>query len=169
MAKSGEATAWITQQPFFSELTTEEQNEAGSFSFIWGVYELRVMQVLGKEQTVSLTRSVIQEYTASVHIPSHNLSSEKKYFRDRFFDAHGNPNSTWQGAQFRNGDKAEEIKAILLRDDSSPAQDAEALIRIVARLRNNFFHGFKWAYNLKGQKENFANASSVLIKTMPNV
>ncbi|WP_299842726.1 hypothetical protein [uncultured Jannaschia sp.] len=169
MSKAGEATNWIQAQPYFSELSLQEAQEAGSFSFIWGIFELRVMEVLQKDKSVSLSKTVCQEYAASAYLPDCDLLGEKKYFKERFFDENGEPNKTWNGALFRPADKSEEIKDILLSENSTHEENAEALIRIVSRLRNNFFHGYKWAYNLKGQLHNFTQGSSVLIKLMPPI
>jgi len=41
-----------------------------------------------------------------------------------------------------------------------------ALLMIVWRLRNNLFHGAKWAYQLRDQRENFTQANSVLIRML---
>ena len=41
-----------------------------------------------------------------------------------------------------------------------------ALLMIVWRLRNNLFHGAKWAYGLRDQRENFTHANSVLMRLL---
>jgi hypothetical protein len=38
---------------------------------------------------------------------------------------------------------------------------AAALLIIVYRLRNNLFHGVKWAYEIQGQLENFNHGNAV--------
>ena len=37
---------------------------------------------------------------------------------------------------------------------------------VVYRIRNNLFHGMKWAYGMRGQLENFRHANAVLIKAL---
>lgn len=170
MLAAGNAANWIKNQPMFSELSPAEQNEAGSFSFICTMFELNVMQALGKDPAISsLGRATCREYAQSQHLPKNDLSVEKAYFRNRFFDADGQDKKTWDSALFRPSDSKEEIKEILLNYNAAAVEDAEALIRIVVRLRNNYFHGFKWAYKMKDQLENFVHANSVLVKVMPNV
>lgn len=170
MPVAGDATNWIEQQPMFSDLSPVEQNEAGSFSFICTIFERNVIQVLELDpEKASLRRQTCEEYARSQYLPECDLTVEKAYFRNRFFDADGNELDTWAGASFRDGDKADEVKAILLNPEASAVEDAEALVRIVVRLRNNYFHGFKWAYKMKGQMDNFVHANSVLMKVMPNV
>ena len=170
MPTAGDATNWIKQQPMFSELSSTEQNEAGSFTFICTIFELNVIQVLEKDSAnSSLGRLTCREYAQSHHLPENDLSAEKAYFRNHFFDRDGQDQSTWASALFRPSDHKDEIKEILLNTNTTAMEDAEALIRIVVRLRNNYFHGFKWAYNMKGQLDNFVHANSVLVKVMPNV
>lgn len=167
MPQPGEATSWIMSEPGFLELTPQEKNEAGSFSFVWGMFELGVMHALGKAPSESLGRLTCREYAHSIFIPKANLNAEITYFKNLFFTEVGNPTEAWNNAYFRSADKSEEIKAILLKSQHVFEEDAEALIRIVVRFRNNFFHGLKWAYQLRGQLNNFVHASSVLIKLMP--
>jgi hypothetical protein len=167
MPKPGNATTWIMNQPFFSELNKDLQNEAGSFSFIWGIFELRVIGSLGKDPSASLGRAICGEYANSSSITKIDLNDEIHYFKKLFFNKDQSPTEVWQNACFRENDRCDEIKAILLNPESTFEQNAEALIRIVLRFRNNFFHGFKWAYALKGQINNFVYSSSVLVKLMP--
>jgi len=44
-----------------------------------------------------------------------------------------------------------------------------ALLIVVYRLRNNLFHGEKWAYEMKDQRSNFEQANEVLMKAMAYV
>ncbi|WP_415451258.1 hypothetical protein [Acetobacter syzygii] len=168
MPKPGEATNWIMQQYAFKDLPRTEQNEAGSFSFIWGIFENRVMQVLDRNPEESLTKSVCRDYANSEHIPKTDVSAEINYFRNLFFTPTGDETDVWVNACFRKGDKSDEIKEILLSNSRTFEMEAEALLRVISRLRNNFFHGFKWAYNLKGQLNNFVFANSALVKLMPH-
>ena len=40
------------------------------------------------------------------------------------------------------------------------------LLMIVWRFRNNLFHGAKWAYQLRDQRENFTQANSILMRML---
>jgi len=58
----------------------------------------------------------------------------------------------------------EKVKKILLRgDDATPQEKAEALIKIIFRLRNNLFHGEKDVGKLYEQNESFAYANQFLL------
>jgi hypothetical protein len=41
-----------------------------------------------------------------------------------------------------------------------------AFLMIVGRLRNDLFHGKKWAYELRDQRENFTHANGVLMRIL---
>jgi site-specific DNA-cytosine methylase len=47
-----------------------------------------------------------------------------------------------------------------------PVHVLQALLLIVLRLRNNLFHGEKWAYGIAGQRQNFQHACAVMMATM---
>ena len=46
------------------------------------------------------------------------------------------------------------------------AEVAAALLIIVYRFRNNLLHGVKWAYEIRGQFENFRHANAVLMQAI---
>lgn len=52
----------------------------------------------------------------------------------------------------------------VLRDE--PAEIATALMLIVYRLRNSFFHGKKWNDSIHKQRENFRTANQILMASM---
>ena len=45
-------------------------------------------------------------------------------------------------------------------------EDAAGLLIVVYRLRNNLFHGLKWAYAIRGQHANFGNANTALARAL---
>jgi hypothetical protein len=49
---------------------------------------------------------------------------------------------------------------------ATASEKLTALFIIVYRLRNNLFHGSKWAYSFKGQLENFTHAGTVLMRAI---
>jgi hypothetical protein len=84
------------------------------------------------------------------------------YFRNRHLQ---NDEFTHHFASFhsRKSDHQELVQAVLKGDSKSVGDTAAALLIIVYRLRNNLFHGVKWAYELRGQLDNFRNANALLI------
>lgn len=139
----------------------------GRLALFGGIFELRVMRALQKAPSVSLGRITCREYASSTFMPKADLSAEILYFKSFFFSKDGNPTEVWNKACFRDADKSEEIKTILLKSQGTFEENAEALIRIIVQFKNDFFRDSKWAYYLKGQKNNFVDASSVLVKLIP--
>lgn len=48
----------------------------------------------------------------------------------------------------------------------NPRDRILALLIIVWRLRNNLFHGAKWAYGLRDQRENFDDAHPIIFSSI---
>ncbi len=63
---------------------------------------------------------------------------------------------------FRENDRQELVKKVLLGDESTTAEKLAACLIIVFRYRNNYFHGIKWATEFRGQQENFERSSKLL-------
>jgi hypothetical protein len=58
---------------------------------------------------------------------------------------------------------------VLEGTNNQSADSVAALLIVVYRLRNNLFHGEKWAYEMKDQRSNFEQANEVLMKAMAYV
>ena len=63
----------------------------------------------------------------------------------------------------RRNDHPDLIKRMLLGKVERPSELLAAALIIVLRYRNNLFHGLKWAYGLRGQRQNFETAIALLI------
>jgi len=68
--------------------------------------------------------------------------------------------------KLRQNDKPELVEAVLSGRENEPARSITVLLIIVYRLRNNLFHGHKWAYDLRGQLQNFTHANATLMKAL---
>ena len=44
--------------------------------------------------------------------------------------------------------------------------DLERVVRLANTVRNNLFHGAKWAYELRGQRDNFTHANCILMRML---
>jgi len=87
------------------------------------------------------------------------------YFRERYFR---NVTATPQffGLQLRDNDEPALVKAVLKGENTNPRDCVAALLIVVYRLRNNLFHGAKWAYGIRGQLGNFTHANAILMAAM---
>jgi hypothetical protein len=67
---------------------------------------------------------------------------------------------------FRRGDRRELVERVMRGQTSNESEILSAILIIVFRLRNNLFHGTKWAYGIQGQLANFRNANKVLMSVI---
>lgn len=55
----------------------------------------------------------------------------------------------------------------MLKGETTDVADVAAvLLIIVYRFRNHLLHGLKWAYEIRGQFENFTHANAVLMRAI---
>lgn len=87
------------------------------------------------------------------------------YFKDRYF-AEGAFTRPFENLHLRANDGPNIVKAVLSGENEDEADAIIALLIIVYRQSNNFFHGQKWAYKLQGQFGNFSHANAVLMQAL---
>ena len=87
------------------------------------------------------------------------------YFRQRYV-SDGQTNHKFESLHFRRNDRRELVEAVLLGHEATAIEIVKALLIIVFRLRNNLFHGIKWAYEMRDQQRNFENAIAVLTRVL---
>ena len=63
-------------------------------------------------------------------------------------------------------DSPELVCAVLKGENTNHADVVAALLIVVLRLRNNLFHGVKWAYGIRNQLANFINANTTLMAAL---
>ncbi len=83
----------------------------------------------------------------------------------RYFQ-NGDPTEHFRGLNLRRNDNIELVRAVLSGTNTNPADSVAALLIVVFRLRNNLFHGVKWAYGIRGQLSNFMNANMSLMAAL---
>jgi hypothetical protein len=58
------------------------------------------------------------------------------------------------------------VGRVIRGKSDEPGDSMLCTLMIVWRLRNNLFHGSKWAYQIRGQLDNFTHANAVLMKVL---
>ncbi len=86
------------------------------------------------------------------------------HFRRRYY-AGGTTTHLFDGLKFRPRDRAD-LTVQMLSGQTSQADDLAGLLLILWRLRNNLFHGEKWEYALRDQRENFRCSNLVLMHVL---
>lgn len=148
--------------PGFAELSEEDRQAIFHFSVLWSFFEARALSTNGSAGKIL---SVTHEWAALGHLTLQPFENSLDYFRARYV-ANGAPTQLFQGLAFREYDKPALVLSVLKGEDMSLANTVAALLLVAFRLRNNLFHGTKWAYGIQGQRENFNQAAAVLMAAL---
>lgn len=97
------------------------------------------------------------------------FSDAHDYFSQRYFP-NGNESHHFDFLNWRDrkGDQLAKELAIRIftRQETAPSKILEGLLCVIYRIRNNLFHGEKWAYGIQGQKDNFVHSMAVLMSVV---
>lgn len=109
--------------------------------------------------------ALVHEWAAQGRLNPEPFAESLMYFQRHYF-VNGAPTKNLAGLKLRNNDSPELVHAVLKGENTNPTDTVAALLIVVYRLRNNLFHGIKWAYGIRGQLDNFTHANSVLMNTL---
>jgi len=145
------AEEWLERsQPGYRELANGERSAVAGFSIIWSVFEAAALSGNGSVRSISQFIDKKRELLIDF-VP---FQPSLDYFQDRYV-AKGATNYRFEGLNFRGNDNRALVEAVLLGENDDPSEKVKALLIIVFRLRNNLFHGLKWAYEMRDQQANF--------------
>lgn len=101
------------------------------------------------------------------HFDVHRFEPALQHFKTRYF-ANGAATHHFHGLHVHKFQKKEQdlIEAVLSGKAAAPEEIVAAILLVVYRLRNNLFHGVKWAYGIKDQLDNFAHANEALMQVL---
>lgn len=154
---------WLLRNaPGFSELTEEERQALGEFSLLWSLFEARVMDTRAGAKKIY---AVVRDWNAAGTLDHMAYNPELAYFRHRYFVDHDHEYHLEQ-LHLQNANRPGLVLAVLDGSNVGPCETIGVLHTVVFSLRNNLFHGVKWQYRLRGQLDNFRNASSALVKSL---
>lgn len=159
-AKSA-SEAWLeAREPGFQDLPENDRRAIFDFTFLWSLFEAEVMET---NASVDCITKKVDAWAAAGILGADLHDTELAYFRDRYF-SNGELTYRYPHLALRKSDHPELVEAVIRGENDDPRDRMLALLMIVWRLRNNLFHGAKWAYQIKGQKENFNKANAVLMR-----
>lgn len=156
---------WLMQNaPECGKLEDDELKAITYFCLLWSLFEARVLEKFADIEKI--TGAVIAMKQRG-RISEGCCKDAFEYFQDRYTNG-DSFNEKFEALNFREGDKRGFVEDVLMNrvSDPDPALILEALLIIIYRLRNNLFHGEKWDYGIKCQKENFRQANNVLMRVM---
>lgn len=158
-----DATTFLTQYvPGYAALEQPERDAISHFTLLWSAMEGRVLQTNANPTSLVETAKVMAR-AGQVNLSAYQRSLA--HFRERYF-IDGGFTDHFDQLLFRPRDRRALVEAVLSGNDNDSASVVAALLLIVYRLRNNLFHGAKWAYGIKGQQANFTFGAEVLMRVL---
>jgi hypothetical protein len=162
-SSKSEALKWLSQKvPGFAQLSKKEITAINNFCFLWSLFETRCLNGNGNISTIA---SAANRISKKIEVRSQEFDNALNYFKRRYvFD--GSMTSKFEGLRFRGNDKRSDVEQVLLGNDTAKKSELQAILIIIYRLRNNLFHGMKWADAFADQLSNFQTANKVLMLAM---
>lgn len=108
---------------------------------------------------------LVDQWNAAGELGANLYDSGLAYFRHRYF-RNGDFTPHFAKLNLRKSDMPDLVAAVISGANQDVRDGVLTLLLIVWRLRNNLFHGEKWAYWLEGQRDNFDHANAVLIRIL---
>ena len=154
---------WLCEKaPGFSELSDEERAAIMNFSLLWSFFEATSLQTNASANRIL---ALIHKWASDGRLSISPFAPSLAYFCDRYF-YHGTATEHFCGLNLRRNDSPDLVRAVLKRENTNPADCVAVLLIVVLRLRNNLFHGVKWASGIRGQLDNFTNANAALMAAL---
>lgn len=147
----------------YAALDPKDRQAIYDFALLWSLFEACVLECEASVPTIESKIGLAGDIQGIDLTP---FEEALVYFRDRYFEV-SNPGprfeSLWPGTKKAG---RERVAAVFGDVNSGPSDKLIALLIIVYRLRNNLFHGEKWANSFVDQHGNFTHAGTVLMRTM---
>lgn len=151
---------WLEKNvPSFNDLDEIERNEIYAFTMLWSFFENRY---LGKSAGPKVIEDFVKQRLDEHSLQVAQLEPHFAYFQNRYMTNSGETEH-FAALHLRENESPKRVRGALNGSLANDLDRLYALFIIVYRLRNNFFHGEKWTYGLRGQKSNFEHANQVLI------
>ncbi len=148
--------------PGFADLQPEELEAVRHFTLLWTVFESKCCS---DGASATAIHRLVESWAENHRLDEALFAEPLAYFRNRYFE-NRMPTRHFGFLHLRKPDKPGLVKGVLHGDDNDPVNCVTAVLIVVYRLRNNLFHGLKWAYGLRGQQANFYQANNVLMTAM---
>jgi hypothetical protein len=157
------AIEWLERNaPGFANLSRDERELIMHFSLLWSLFEGDVLNASAGVKSIEQAVAIWNERGL---ITQQTFSGQLAYFRDRYY-ANGAFTDRFDHLHLDRSGNPQVVLDVLSGGTTEPEKVACALLIIVLRFRNNLFHGEKWAYELRGQKENFTHANTILMRVI---
>ncbi|MBA4105682.1 MAG: hypothetical protein C0485_07980 [Pirellula sp.] len=128
------------------------------FAFLWSLMESKVF---GRHAHAAKIVDKVAEWHQANRLADRPWDESLHHFQSRYVNA-GRVNETFRKLKFRQNDRENYVADVLTSKREGNCDVVTALLLIVWRLRNNLFHGEKWADPLQRQLQNFQHANSLI-------
>jgi len=154
---------WLnTNAPGYKDLSQEEKNAIMHFSLLWSLFEVQVLNASASAKSIHTKRNTWHE---SDRLNENDFIQYKNYFIQRYIED-GKINYRFDHLNLRKNDNLELVKTVLQGKETNIVNVLTAMLIIVLRYRNNYFHGIKWVYQFIDQLDNFDTANKLLMKVI---
>lgn len=154
----------IRTQSGYGELKAVDRSAVADFTLVWTVFEAQALHSRGSANAIcryiDSNRNVFRNSADCERFLAH---FRKRYVTD------GVLNHRFASLLLRQNDRPQLVEEVLLGSEVQPEEVAKALLIIALRYRNNLFHGLKWAMEMRDQRENFKNATAMLMYALDRV
>lgn len=157
------AIEWLLHHaPGFADLSGDERDAIMHFSLLWSRLEAAALKTNGSARAIV---DLTNHWASQGELTKDSFAAALGYFRNRYVE-NGALTYHFGHLNFRNGDRQELVERALKGESDDPADLAAAVLIIVYRYRNNYLHGMKWAYEMKGQLDNFTHANAAMMRAL---
>ncbi len=132
------------------------------FSLLWSFFEA---EALNTNASANRILKLTYDWANTSRLHNELFTNPLAYFQERYFQ-NGNFTEYFHALNLRRNDNPDLVASVFNGDNTEPADQVAALLIVVLRLRNNLFHGVKWAYGISGQFENFTYANAILMAAL---
>lgn len=154
---------WLCERASgFNDLSYDERAAIMHFSLLWSFFEAKALHTNASANSII---ALAHKWASDGRLDITSFAASLAYFRDRYFNS-GIATEHFARLNLRQNNSPELVGAVLKGENTNPADCIAALLIVVFRLRNNLFHGVKWADNIRGQLGNFTNANAALMAAM---
>lgn len=154
---------WLeARAPGYSDLSEADRRAIFDFAFLWSLFEAQVMENFARADRI---REKVDGWATAGTLAADEYGAELAFFRNRYF-VDGTLTCHFPHLNLRPSDHPDLVRAVIEGADNDPRDRMLMLLMIVWRYRNNLFHGAKWAYQLRNQRENFTQANRVLMRVL---
>lgn len=142
----------------YEGLSEAERKVISNFALIWSLFEAQLF-----DNYVTAKKLMDKSHEWAVDEDCDFIDANLDYFKQRYVE-NVEFNYRFEHLHFRKHDYEEKVKSVLLSQDNDLPSKLACCLLIVWRFRNNYFHGIKWAYQFRDQRENFELSNRIMTK-----